>query len=202
VTIHDLARKEVPALDDEFAKDHGECDTLAELREKVRNNLQQTADRQTDNQLHDAVVTRLLEANPFEVPPTLVREQLRRMLVDARIASPDIDVATLESRLPEALREEFVGRAKKQVQMAFLFEALAKQLELTVPDDEVQQQISEIVQNLGPDRQSQLTAFYAREENRRVLCNRLLHDKALRWVVEKANVKVVEQDVAGGEEKA
>jgi FKBP-type peptidyl-prolyl cis-trans isomerase (trigger factor) len=86
--------------------------------------------------------------------------------------------------------------------MAFLFEALAKQLELTVPDDEVQQQISEIVQNLGPDRQSQLTAFYAREENRRVLCNRLLHDKALRWVVEKANVKVVEQDVAGGEEKA
>lgn len=202
VTVHDLARKEVPALDDEFAKDHGECDTLAELREKVRNNLQQTADRQADTQLHDAVVTRLLEANPFEVPPSLVREQLRRMLVDARIASPDIDAATLESRLPEGLREEFVGRAKKQVQATFLFEALAKQLELAVTDDEVQQQVNEIAQSMGPDRQSQVTAFYAREENRRVLRNRLLHDKALRWVVEKANVKVVERDVAGGEEKA
>ena len=36
VTVQDLARKELPTLDDEFAKDHGECDTLAELREKVR----------------------------------------------------------------------------------------------------------------------------------------------------------------------
>jgi trigger factor len=202
VTVHDIAHKELPTLDDEFAKDHGECDTLAELREKVCANLQQNADRQADNQLQDAVVTRLLEVNPFEVPPTLVREQLRRMLVDARIASPDMDAATLEARLPEGLRESFIGSARKQVQTVFLLEALAKQLELTVADDEVQRQVNDIAERVGPDRQSQITAFYGREENRRVLRNRLLHEKTLRLVVEKAKVKVVEQEVAGGEEKA
>src|SRR5262245_15751975 len=45
VTVHDLAQKEVPPLDDEFAKDHGECATLAELREKVGRNLRQAAER-------------------------------------------------------------------------------------------------------------------------------------------------------------
>lgn len=201
VTVHDLARKELPALDDEFAKDHGECDTLAELRAKIRTNLQQHADRQADNQLQDAVMTRLLELNPFEVPPTLVREQLRRMLIDARIASPDIDAATLESRLPEGLRDGFMSNAKKQVQIAFLLEALAKQLELSIPDEEVQQQVGHIAESMGPDRHQQIVAFYAREENRRALHNRLLHEKALQLVVEKANVKVVEREVAGGEEK-
>jgi trigger factor len=202
VTVHDLARKELPILDDEFAKDHGECDTLAELREKIRANLQQHADRQGDNQLQDAVMTRLLEINPFEVPPTLVQEQLRRMLIDARIASPDINAETLASRLPEGLRDGFMSSARKQVQVAFLLEALAKQLELSIPDEEVQQQVNHIAENVGTDQQPQITAFYGREENRRVLRNRLLHEKALQLVVEKANVKVVEREVAGGEEKA
>jgi len=201
VTVHDLARKELPVLDDEFAKDHGECDTLTALREKVRTNLQQHADRQADNQLQDTVMTRLLEINPFEVPPTLVREQLRRMLVDARMTSPDIDAATLESRLPEGLRDGFMSSAKKQVQIAFLLEALAKQLELAVLDEEVQQQVNDIVERVGPNQQPQVTAFYGREENRRVLRNRLLHEKALHLVVEKAHVKVVDREVAGGEER-
>jgi len=202
VTVHDLARKELPMLDDEFAKDHGECDTLAELREKIRTNLQQHADRQGDNQLQDAVMTRLLEINPFEVPPTLVREQLRRMLIDARLAPPDIDAETLESRLPEGLRDGFTSSARKQVQVAFLLEALAKQLELSISDEEVQQQVNHIAENVGTEQQPQITAFYGREENRRMLRNRLLHEKALQLVVEKANIKVVEREVAGGEEKA
>ena len=65
--------KKVPALDDEFAKDHGECDTLDELCEKVRHNFQQAAERRAENQVQDAVVARLLERNTFEVPPSLVR---------------------------------------------------------------------------------------------------------------------------------
>jgi FKBP-type peptidyl-prolyl cis-trans isomerase (trigger factor) len=95
-----------------------------------------------------------------------------------------------------------MSSARKQVQVAFLLEALAKQLELSIPDEEVQQQVNHIAENVGTDQQPQITAFYGREENRRVLRNRLLHEKALQLVVEKANVKVVEQEVAGGEEKA
>jgi trigger factor len=201
VTIHDLARKEIPALDDEFAKDHGECDTLDELREKVRQNLQQAADRRADNQVQDALLTRLLEANSFEVPPSLVREQMRRMLVETGVVRPNADGSVNEAGLPDNVREEFLTQARKQVQSVFLLDALAKQENLTVSDEEVQKQIAEVTASVGVERQSQVDAYYAREENQRLLRNRLLHDKALRFVIEKAAVKIVEGDVAGAEEK-
>ncbi|NOT58341.1 MAG: trigger factor [Deltaproteobacteria bacterium] len=202
VTVQDLARKELPTLDDEFAKDHGECDTLAELREKARASLQQHADRQANDQLQEAVMTRLLELNPFDVPPTLVREQMRRMLIDARMVSPEVDAATLEARLPDALRDAFMGSAKKQVQIGFMLDALTTQLALSVPEEDVQQQVNAIAERMGPTQQPQVTAYYAQEENRRMLRNRLLHEKALQFVVEKAQVQVVEPEVAGAGEKA
>jgi trigger factor len=99
------------------------------------------------------------------------------------------------------MREEFTMQARKQVQSVFLLEALAKQENLTVSDEEVQQQIAEVIASVGVERQSQVDAYYAREENQRMLRNRLLHDKALRLVVEKAIVKTVEGDIAGTEEK-
>jgi trigger factor len=201
VTIHDLAKKEVPVLDDEFAKDHGECDTLDELREKVRHNLQQTAERRAENQVQDAVVARLLERNTFEVPPSLVREQMRRMLIETGVVRPNADGSVNDAGLPDHMREEFTMQARKQVQSVFLLEALAKQENLTVSDEEVQQQIAEVIASVGVERRSQVEAYYAREENQRMLRNRLLHDKALRLVVEKAIVKTVEGDIAGTEEK-
>jgi trigger factor len=201
VTIRDLARKEVPALDDEFAKDHGECDTLDELREKVRQDLQQAADRRAENQVQDALITRLLEANSFEVPPSLVREQMRRMLVETGVVRQNADGSINEAGLPDNVREEFLTQARKQVRSVFLLDALAKQENLTVSDEEVQKQIAEVTASVGVERQAQVDAYYAREENQRLLRNRLLHDKALRFVVEKAAVKIVEGDVAGAEEK-
>ena len=58
-------------------------------------------------------------------------------------------------------------RARRQVQVAFLFDALAKQLELSIPEEEVQQQVDHIAANVGMERHQQITAFYEREENRR-----------------------------------
>jgi trigger factor len=209
VTVHDLARKEVPSLDDEFAKDHGECATLAELREKVSRNLQQAADRQAENQTEDELLTQLLTRNPFEVPPSLVREQEYRMLLEAGMLRPGDDPAASKATLPEGLREEVAARARRQVQTVLVLDALAKQLELSVSEEDVRQRIEEFTAANGVERQQQIEAFYAKEENRHALERRLLHEKALRLVVDKAAIKVVEESeseesaggVAGGEEK-
>ena len=151
--------------------------------------------------MQDAVVARLLERNTFEVPPSLVREQMRRMLIETGVVRPNADGSVNDAGLPDHMREEFTMQARKQVQSVFLLEALAKQENLTVSDEEVQQQIAEVIASVGVERRSQVDAYYAREENQRMLRNRLLHDKALRLVVEKAIVKTVEGDIAGTEEK-
>jgi FKBP-type peptidyl-prolyl cis-trans isomerase (trigger factor) len=151
--------------------------------------------------MQEALVTKLLAANPFEVPPSLVREQVQRMLIEAGVRRPGANPDAEEAALPESLREEFTARAQRQVQTVFLLDALARQLALSVSDEEVQQHIAELAATAGVERQPQVEAFYAKDENRRALRNRLLHEKALHFAVDKAKIRVVEKDVAGGEEK-
>jgi trigger factor len=201
VTVHDIARKEKPPLDDEFAKDHGECSTLEELRERVRENLQKAADRQTERQMEDELFTRLLVSNPFEVPPSLVQEQLRRMLTESGLLRPGDDHSINESSIPEPLRDELTARARKQVQTVFLLDAVATHLGLSVSDDELRNRIDEILASVGPEHRSRLEAFYSQSENQYALQDRLRQEKALRFLVEKAKIRMVEEGVAGEGEK-
>jgi trigger factor len=196
VTVHELARKEVPPLDDEFAKDHGECATLVELREKIRHSLHQAVERQADSQMEEELMTHVLERNPFAVPPSLVRDQEQRILLEAGLLRPGDDPAARKATLPEQLREEFEARACRQLQTVLLLDALAKQLGHAVSEEELQRRIAEVAATSGVERQQQVEAFYAREENRRALERRLLHEKALRSVVEKAAITVVEVNEA------
>ena len=208
VTVHELLRKELPQLDDEFAKDHGECETLSELREKVRQNLQQSIERRSEAQLEEEVLAQLLTQNPFEVPPSLVREQERHMLVEAGLMRPEDSLSLQEIALPEKLKEDLSSRARRQVQSFLLLDTIAKKLKILVSEEEIQKRIEDIVAASGVERRQQIEALYSHQENRANLARRLEQERTLRLVVEKANVTVVEKsaeegdaDVAGAEEK-
>jgi len=82
-----------------------------------------------------------------------------------------------------------------------LLDALAQQLGCAVSDEDVRQRIAEVVAAAGVERRQQIEAFYAKSENWRALQNRLLHEKALQLVVDKAKITTVERGVAGEEEK-
>jgi trigger factor len=197
VTVRDIARKEKPQLDDEFAKDHGECATLEELRAKVRESLQKAADRQADRQVEDEVLGRILDRNPFEVPPSLVQDQIQRLLTESGVQR-SVDV----SALPQPVRDELTLRARKQVQTVFVLDAVAKQAALAVSEEELRQRIDEILASVGPEHRQRFEAVYAQPENRGALRERLLQEKALRFLVAKAKIRTVEEEgVAGGEEK-
>ena len=200
VTIHDIARKEIPALDDDFAKDHGECDTLEELRNKIRDNLQSAADRRAENQMHEALLTGIYEKNPFEAPPSLVREQLRQLFVESGIQRQEEDVSVGEGRLTDELRDQFTARARQSVQSAFLLDALVDHLSVSVAEQDVQQKIEELSAS-GAEQQRMVEAFYAKDENRQSLERQLMREKAMQAVVDKAQIKTVDKEVAAAQEK-
>ncbi len=197
VTVRDIARKEKPLLDDEFAKDHGECATLEELRAKILDNLQKAANRQADRQMEDELLSKILDRNPFAVPPSLVQDQVRRLLAESGIERA-VDV----SALPEPLRDELTMRARKQVQTIFVLDAIAKQAALTVSEEELHQRVAEILAAAGPEHRQRLEVSYAQPENREKVRERLLREKALRFLVDKAKIRTIEEEgVAGEQEK-
>ncbi len=200
VTIHDIARKEVPALDDDFAKDHGECDTLEELRSKIRENLQSAAERRAENQMHEVLLARVYEKNPFEVPPSLVREQLRQLFVESGIQRQEEDVSVGEGRLTDELRQQFTARARHSVQSVFLLDALVDHLSVSVTEEDVRQKIEELSSS-GVEQQRQVEASYAKDENRQALERQLMREKAFQAVVDKAQIKTVDREVAAAREK-
>jgi trigger factor len=90
ITIKEAREKQMPALDDEFAKDTGEADTLAELREKTRVKLLAEDEKQAREDVKKDLIKELLKRNPFVVAPALVERQL--------------DVAIQRARLQMAMR--------------------------------------------------------------------------------------------------
>ena len=82
VTLHEIKRRVVPALDDEFAKDLGEFDSLEALRARVRGDLEAEAAEAADRQVRTDVLKKLAERVPFAVPPALVDREVDRRVED------------------------------------------------------------------------------------------------------------------------
>lgn len=194
VTVHDIARKEVPRLDDEFAKDHGECDTLEELRAKLRENLERTAQRRAEQQMESDLVGQMFGRHPFEVPPGLVREHAQRLFAESGLR-PREDMAFDDPAIPQTMREDLSARAKRQIETTWLLDALVEQLGLTLSEEAVDRKIAEFTAANVEQRQ-QIESLYADADRRQMLKARLLREEALRAVVEKADVRTIHADVA------
>src|SRR5262249_21843473 len=94
VTVKEAREKQVPALDDEFAKDTGEAETLSELKQKLRARLLATDEQRAKEEMKGALMKELLKRNPFKVAPALVERRLDAMLQRTKLgmALQGIDV--------------------------------------------------------------------------------------------------------------
>jgi len=141
VTMNEIKERVLPPLDDEFAKEAGSVETLAELTEKVRQDLKAVAEREARRALHEVLVTRLIDANPFELPPGMVEEETQALLNDtqkqlrSRGIDPNLIQVTDEQR--QQLRERAVSRIKREL----LLEEIAKREGLTADDSEVEAEL-------------------------------------------------------------
>ncbi len=188
IEIKDIGRKELPVLDDEFAKDHGECGSLTELRDKIREGLATAAERDADERVQAALVKRIVEHNPFDVPDALVLHRFEAMAREVGIADAQATGnPELETKLDE-IRTELRVRARASVHSALVLERIALQENLAASEAEIDERIAQIVQS-APRERERLADLYRHPEARREVAERLAQEKALAWVVQHANVR-------------
>lgn len=186
VELKELKTKILPELDDEFAKDLGEYDTLDELRNGIRNNLATREDAKSRRLFRGQVTDVLVEANEVEAPAPMVERQVEFMLQDALRFVQNTDDPKLKEAI-DKLRVEARPAAEKQVKSTLLLEGVAREAELEVTDEELDGRIQEMA------REYRMTAAQVRQqlsENDQLdsLRYNLLQDKALDLVVERARV--------------
>lgn len=191
VTVREIKRKILPPLDDDFAKDHGECASLEELKQKLRARLESEVQEIQERDLRERLLTRLIEANPFEVPLAMVDRQLRFLIErNQRRFTNEGRASSGSEPSTEQMRKEFEPHALRQVKATLLIEKIASLEKIEVSDKELQEKIEEAARTAG-EKGMAIREVYRREDVREDLRSQMIFDRALEFLLKRAKVKEV-----------
>lgn len=189
LSIGECRERIIPALDDDFAKDTGEADSLAELRDKTREKLRVAKEHHLDQALRGELITRALVHNPFQVPPALIEQQSAQFVRRARIqlamrgANPEMGAGDEQS-----LREQFRDQATEELRRLFFIEAVARKERVEVTEAEMEKALAELGQNQGKNT-ARLKAELQKEGRLDEIQHQLRVDKTLDLLMSRANIK-------------
>jgi trigger factor len=183
-----IKRREVPALDDEFAKDLGDFADLAQLRARIRSDLAEAHERAARAVLQRTLLDSLIERTSFAVPPGMVERRLANELRAAhdRLAG-QVDHDALHQQL-DRWREEWRPRAERQVRESLLLEAVARAQGLSASPEDVEARVREIAQRDGVSV-ARLREALGGEALERALAAQLGDEKALEFLAARAKVE-------------
>jgi len=194
VQVTAVKRKQMPELDDEFAKDlDEEIETLDDLRTKIRDEFKAARDRDAEQALKRSVVEALLERADFEVPPGVVDRQLQNQLQSMhRQYQHQVPEEILQQQLAR-MQEEGRPAAELRVKEAFLLEAVAKSKGFEVDPAEVTERMHEVAAAQGMPAES-FMQIAEQQGMRQAIASELLDEKALDFLVSEATVEDVAED--------
>jgi len=191
VKIKEIKEKILPPLDDEFAKDLGDYSSFEELKAKLKGEIEKEKELTLERQLKDQLVDQLLEANPFEVPESLVEEQAKTMVSDTklRLAAQGVVLKNLGVS-EEKLQEDYKAMAQKQVRTFLILDKIAGQEGIAVTDEEAEGRLKEMSERMH-QKFDVLKRYYEKNGLLPEVKAGIIRDKILNFLLEKANVNYV-----------
>lgn len=190
VTVQDIRNKILPPLDDDFARDYGECDSLEELRERLRAELQSEIETFQNGPLKDQIIERLVEEHSFEVSPSMVDRELSYLMRRARSQRESSGSEAPEPTADE-MREELTPQARHRVKMMLLIEKIAAAEGITASDQEVDGRIEAMARASG-ERAASVREQYGQAWARETMRSQLVSEKTLDFLLEEAAITVVD----------
>jgi trigger factor len=198
VLIKEAKEKILPALDDDLAKDLGDYENLEALKSEIRKDIEESNRHESKHELENQIIDALIEKNEFEVPESMVEQQVDRFLNQSlqNLVAHGID----PKRLPtptEAQRAQMRPSAIKAVKAGLLLKAIGEEEKLEITDDELKTGIEERAQQFN------MSVDYLKDqlENNDVMDDMkasLLQDKIYKFIEEHA--EITEETATAAEE--
>jgi trigger factor len=192
VKVHEVKRKVLPELDDEFAKDLGDFDDLAALRERVRTDLEHRKKHEADGAVRQALLDKLLLENPVVLPEVLVEEEIRHRLEEIvrRMMQQGIDPEKAELDWKQ-LREQQETGARKSVHARLMLDKVAEVESIAVEDREVNERLRRDAAAMG-EKYETLRQRVQEQGSLQLLKRQLVREKSLDLLTSVANIRVEE----------
>jgi trigger factor len=201
VTIKNIKEKKLPEFDENFIKNFDKYDTLEDLRNDVRESLEEESQRLSEINLHNKITEILRTENDFEVPSSLIERHIFYMMADAqkRMTSAGIDERKA-MELSFKMHDKFKDEAVKIVKNFLLLKKIAQKESFMVEEEDTEKHIQELAVKYGRDYEL-LKKTYENEENRDNLKVELMQKKVFDFIEQNANIKVIEKKVLDAEVK-
>ena len=192
IKLHEVKYKELPALDDDFAKDVSEYDTLDELKDSIRNNIKTNLDKQAEQKVENDLMDQVIANMKADIPDAMVDSRIDELVQDFeyRISQQGLKLADYLKYMGmniEQFRAQFKEQADKQVKMRLAMEAIVAKEGITASDEEFEEEVKRIADayKMEADKVKSIVDAAAVKAD-------LAINKAIDFVKEKANVVTAE----------
>ena len=189
VTVHEIKKKELPKLDDEFAKDVSEFDSLEELKADIKAKQKKDNEARTKSELEEAAVKAVTDLAEVDIPSGMVEIELDNMVEDMnrRLSYQGVSFEQYLNMIGKKMadfRKESEESAKSSVKMRLVLEAIFNDAKLAVEDAEIDSKVKELAEAYGR-KEDELKANTELMKN---IKNSLETEKAINYIVENAKV--------------
>lgn len=190
VKLHEIKRKELPTLDDEFAKDVSEFDTIAELKNSIKEKLETENANKAKYETEENAIQKVCDATEIDIPSGMVDTEIDNMLkdIETRLSYQGLNMKQylqMIGKTEEDMRKEYEEQAKKSVKSRLVLEAIVNAEKLEATDEEVAEKVKEMAENYGRKAEDLMN----NEHLINYIKDSMKAEKAIKFVVENAKIK-------------
>lgn len=184
VDVKGARQKVLPELDDHFARQASDAQDLAGLKDIIRRNMEREITHQADRQAEDEIFRLIIEANPFNVPNSMVESAVKRQLESYKKRNQPVD----EERLAQIMQPS----AEFMIKREFIIREVASKEQIAVEEEDIISKMQQYADQLGSSIEEVRKDFRSRE-GMNYLHSVVQEDKVIKYLLENNDIELVEE---------
>ena len=190
IKLHEIKKKELPKIDDDFAKDVSEFDTLADLKADIKSKMEKENEERAKYESEEAAIEAVCKDVEVDIPSGMIETEIDNMVKDVenRLSYQGLTLdqyLKLTNKTNESLRKEFDEQANKAVKSRLVLEAIIKAEDIKPDDKDIEEKIKEMAKNYGRKEEDLL-----KDENlKNYVADNMKYEKAIAFILDNAKMK-------------
>ena len=190
VKLHEIKKKELPELDDEFAKDVSEFDTLDELKASIKERLEKDNEQKAKYETEDAAIKAVCEEAKVDIPSGMIEMEVEHMMQDfnQRLSYQGLNMEQylkMIGKTEDEIKKEYEPQAKDSIKSRLTLEAIKKAEKIEASDEEINEKLEEMAKNYG----KKVEEISDNENLKNYIKEGIESEKAIDFIVKNAKIK-------------
>ena len=189
--VNEIKKKEVPVIDDDFAKDVSEFDTLEQYKEDIKKKLLEEAEHKAEHQTEDSIVDKAVEGAIVEIPKVMIEKHIDGLVNDFELRlkyqrlelNKYLEIMGMDVK---TFRDQLAPKAEKEVKSQLVLEKISKAENITTDDEALSLEIKKMAENYKQSEEE--FKKHLREEDIEYIMSNLIITKTVDFLVENAKI--------------